>query len=912
MKVIDLIRLIRKHFMILMITPLALSVAVIYLTRKPSFTFSSETTIYTGIASGGGIEMDKSFSYFANNTAFDNLINIIKSRETQQDVAIRLLAQHLMLDHYDPKYISKKSFIALKKSTPAYIYKLVVKNGHSQTIMPSQEVEPEVEAEVHQTDTTVLHASYHEVNPGETLYSLASRYGITVEELKEFNDLRGNQLEVGQVLRVSKRHGDQAENDSTTVVEPEEEVSPLLARDTFSVSSLTADNGWIQLPPHINKADYDQTVKNLIEYATTSDTNFIFKLLNFSHPHYSIKAISKITPLRIGSSDLVKVKYQADDPGICQQTLYFLTDACIRNYKLLKENRSDAVVKYFEYQVKQALGRLSMAEDKLLKFNEDNKIINYYEQSKAVAQVKENIEVDYYDQRIRLAGADAAIKRIEEKMGLQQQIQLNSAGIIEKRNDLSRVNERIAAIESVSIKDPINSQELSKLKKRAETLKEDIQRIVGNLYGLNNSPNGLPIASLLADWIKNVLIYEETKAGLLVLSERITEFQKQYSIYAPAGANLKRIEREINVSEQEFLELLHGLNLAKLKDQDAQLSSNLKAVDPPYFPLTPDPTKRKILIILAGMLGFIFVFAIILITEYFDNTLKNPKKAEKAINLKYAGMFPKIYLKTRKINFPFVTNRLLELIIQQVTLSKLESNRPETPHTILLYSPLSNEGKSVLARNLAFKLKKQGKKVLVLSFSRESLRENEMQQLEYPGITPEKSRSGYVKTKSRFSILGFLLGYPDTRVDYDSPFLKPATDLLDSEEYYDYAVNQEYYSVESYQDILRYNHIHLSFQPDFVIIEIPPIIYYPYPVGLVASVHTPLMVCRANRSWSHADREALENIMKFTSIEPRFLLNGVEFEVIETVMGDLPRKRSRLRRFLKNMVRFQLFSRYQP
>lgn len=104
-------------------------------------------------------------------------------------------------------------------------------------------------------------------------------------------------------------------------------------------------------------------------------------------------------------------------------------------------------------------------------------------------------------------------------------------------------------------------------------------------------------------------------------------------------------------------------------------------------------------------------------------------------------MFPKIYLKTRKINFPFVTNRLLELMIQQVTLSKLESNRPETPHTILLYSPLSNEGKSVLAQQ-AFKLKKQGKKVLVLSFSRESLRENEMQQLEYPGITPEKSRSG--------------------------------------------------------------------------------------------------------------------------------------------------------------------------
>jgi hypothetical protein len=51
--------------------------------------------------------MDKSFNYQATNTAFDNLINIIESRETQEEVAIRLLAMHLMLHEANPKYISK-------------------------------------------------------------------------------------------------------------------------------------------------------------------------------------------------------------------------------------------------------------------------------------------------------------------------------------------------------------------------------------------------------------------------------------------------------------------------------------------------------------------------------------------------------------------------------------------------------------------------------------------------------------------------------------------------------------------------------------------------------------------------------------------------------------------------------------
>ena len=47
---------------------------------------------------------------------------------------------------------------------------------------------------------------------------------------------------------------------------------------------------------------------------------------------------------------------------------------------------------------------------------------------------------------------------------------------------------------------------------------------------------------------------------------------------APLGATLKRIEREINVAEKEYLSLLHSLNLSKLRQQNIELSSNIKAV----------------------------------------------------------------------------------------------------------------------------------------------------------------------------------------------------------------------------------------------------------------------------------------------------------------------------------------------
>jgi uncharacterized protein involved in exopolysaccharide biosynthesis len=119
-----------------------------------------------------------------------------------------------------------------------------------------------------------------------------------------------------------------------------------------------------------------------------SNDNYIYELINYDDDkHYSIKALSSIQATRINSSDLIKMSYTVDDPGICQQTLEIYNAICIKNYKNIKENRSDAVVKYFEEQLAQANNTLKLAEDKL-EFNKSYNIINYYEQSKAVAVVK--------------------------------------------------------------------------------------------------------------------------------------------------------------------------------------------------------------------------------------------------------------------------------------------------------------------------------------------------------------------------------------------------------------------------------------------------------------------------------------------------------------------------------------------
>jgi cellulose biosynthesis protein BcsQ len=314
------------------------------------------------------------------------------------------------------------------------------------------------------------------------------------------------------------------------------------------------------------------------------------------------------------------------------------------------------------------------------------------------------------------------------------------------------------------------------------------------------------------------------------------------------------------------------------------------------------------LIIVAGFVGFLLVLTSILAMEYFDDTLKNPERATKTLKLQTIGVFPKIFLNTGTINFPFVTNRLLELTMQQIDMLTVKKADIEEPRTLLFMSSLSSEGKTVAAGNIAWKLKKQGKKVLYLNYSRESLRQTETSQIGYPANFKAVSVNEKIRSGGRFQFVGRMLGYGDNRINPASPFLQKPDVYLDSLEYSVYQVDHNYFAAGNYKDLLDKYSTSYREKPDYVLIELPAFLYYSYPINIVASADLAIMVCRANRVWTGSDQGVLDILKNTTSAEPVVLLNGVELQVVEAVLGDLPKKRSRLRRITKNVIRMQFGS----
>ena len=252
-------------------------------------------------------------------------------------------------------------------------------------------------------------------------------------------------------------------------------------------------------------------------------------------------------------------------------------------------------------------------------------------------------------------------------------------------------------------------------------------------------------------------------------------------------------------------------------------------------------------------------------------------------------------------NLPFITNRLMEMMIQQVELHPKGRLMSHEPRTILFFSTQNEEGKTTILNNMAMKLKNQGKKVVVVNFSGESMTQTDISRMESQqesepvlepvlinGVRSKASlKSDEQPMKGKGNRESLTLAKPESNV----------------EEHLIYHVDESYYSIANAVDLLAGSQYSQGILPDYILVELPPILYFPYPSGLAASADMSIMVCRSNRTWSQADHGALETFMKHTRHKPLFLLNGVEMQVVKSAIGDIPGKQKRASRSKKRKGR---------
>jgi uncharacterized protein involved in exopolysaccharide biosynthesis len=435
-----------------------------------------------------------------------------------------------------------------------------------------------------------------------------------------------------------------------------------------------------------------------------ADTHpFLIGLINYPDvPYYSNGALSSVAVSRVGSSDMISLVYTCDDPGVCQKTLEILIDVCIRNYRRIKEGQTDKKVSFFEEQLQLAQAKLKHAETKEEQFKKTYGVVNLGIQQDLAISDRQDITNQMLKEQENMNVLAASVRQIEGQLGAQAQ-SLKRSDIMLKRDELGRLTNRLTIAEL----NGASAAQIASLQTRINQVKVDLNNDITSSI---TPGTGKTTDVAATEYFNKSVAYEESKARLKALENRRNAATGQFTKYLPLADTLKRIQRDIDISEKEYLAALDNLNQSKRQQQDQRSFSTIQVIDKPNYPLIAKSSKRKILVMLGMMIGFVVPSSIFLGMAYFNSNIQTPQRAEEITGLKTAGIVPN----TRKLqalkNPEMVSDGLSDTILKNLYLADYKSGQMR----ILIISTRAGEGKTMISNMLCERLRDKGRKCLVV------------------------------------------------------------------------------------------------------------------------------------------------------------------------------------------------------
>ncbi|MBU6342151.1 MAG: hypothetical protein KGS48_11710, partial [Bacteroidetes bacterium] len=553
--------------------------------------------------------------------------------------------------------------------------------------------------------------------------------------------------------------------------------------------------------------NFNATLQNVIQWREKRDDNPIRELLEGGDDLFGYEHLNTISVKREASTDMIKIAYSTSDPAVCKNTLIKHTRIFIAAHRAIKEGQTMSVLDFFEKSTAASADSLNAKEEELLFYMESNNIINHEEQTRFMALKKEDLDETYFDELSNLASADSSRRTIEDRLEKKVDLAFINQSLIGQQKELSEISSKITNLEIGSITDSVMSpaaiQEIKRLKAQQSALMQEVRKSADANYANSRTPDGIETRTLLQKWIDEWLKVESTLARLQVLKKRRNDFNKSYEQFAPLVSKIKRVEREIEIAEKTFLQNLQSLNQARMHKESLLMSSQLRVMDPPFYPSKAGASKRSTTVALSFIVGMVLVLALAITKEFMDNSLRDPERAGKTTNLRLAAgypILPKNWRNYKRLDYLFLVRRASEQLLQRVDLDLRQQGLKSDVPRIAVLSTRAMEGKSTLI---------------------ELLKE-----------LPNGSAIEWI--------------------------------------------------------------------------EVPALLSGSYPVAKLAEMDVALLVADATRTWNAADSRALAMAQEIIGHSCRLVINKVKPDNLESALGEIPKKRNRIRRWIKRLAALNL------
>jgi uncharacterized protein involved in exopolysaccharide biosynthesis len=413
---------------------------------------------------------------------------------------------------------------------------------------------------------------------------------------------------------------------------------------------------------------------------------------------------------RVQRTDFIDIQYRSINPEL---SAYIVNQVCTEYLRNYESSRNQLTVQNIETLKK----LVDQKRDEL-----DAKISNI----KLMGTLDVSVESSS-----KLEQISNFENRLADEKSLNNSAQLTLQQIIIRLADMSKANSQSSSTTSAinteltSLRTQMNEAYSDYVNKggndatlyaKYQTLKNDYKT---KLTAMASAAPTTTIGNTLADLQQKKsdleLQIKSSAQNIDAYEQKIRQLNSSMGAAASRGANNLALQKEVELAQQEYESIKSRYDAAvnnKIAPMDNfhQILFGQPAVE-------PEPSKRLIIIALAGMSMLVFCCIAIIFLEYVDLSIKTPTQFMKVLELKLLGVVNRINFKHAPLEEIFTNPNLKKhnTAVFRELLRKLRFEMEDSGKSIFLFtSTKPREGKSTIIKALAYSLSLSKKSVLII------------------------------------------------------------------------------------------------------------------------------------------------------------------------------------------------------
>ncbi|HSW54530.1 MAG TPA: polysaccharide biosynthesis tyrosine autokinase [Ignavibacteriaceae bacterium] len=426
---------------------------------------------------------------------------------------------------------------------------------------------------------------------------------------------------------------------------------------------------------------------------------------------------------------------------------------------------------FLEEQSKEKLVDLKKAEDSLMKFQEQGGIVAMEVQSTGLISQLSNLDAQKQATRIELTTSNEVLKQYKFFLRKQDPQLVDYLENQTSQAYISALQEQLAELQvkrdlALSVKSS-NIDVSGKVREFDERIAELQQKLNSAISGIKSesfTSNPEQVRELAQKTIEEEIRNSTLSVRLEQLETASRKYESDLRRLPKTSTALSQYQRDRESIQQLFLLINERYQEAVINELSQ--SGNVYVLDPAGIPGGPAKPNRKLIIIFGLFLGLAVGFGLILIRDYFDDTIKSPEDIEKK-NISFLSWVPHFKTNSRSQDY----NQDLAALYEQdspITESfkairaRIQHSRIEEafPKLILVTSPAESEGKTFVSLNLAGSYAQSGKRtILIDSDLRRPRMHSVMSVNKQPGLSDyltKKSKLDEIIRKTRINNLNYI------------------------------------------------------------------------------------------------------------------------------------------------------------